>query len=261
MLLEVSRLSKRFGGVHAVEGCSFGVDANEVVGLIGPNGAGKSTVIGLISGFETATAGVVVFDGVNVTRKPAHQRGNLGLLRSFQLARVWDRLTLLENLLVAASNPSREVMWRQFLPDPRQRRAELDDRSRAREVLAEFDLLSLKDIPAGQLSGGQRRLLEFARILMAQPRLVLLDEPSASLSPFMSERIADGIGRLSRAGIAVLLIEHDLPLVESTCSRILCMAAGRLIAEGSMEELRNNELVVRAYLGAAKARVAVVQPQ
>jgi ABC-type branched-subunit amino acid transport system ATPase component len=261
VLLEVSHLSKKFGGVHAVEDCSFRVDANEVVGLIGPNGAGKSTVINLVSGFETASDGVVLFDGVNVSRKPAHQRSNLGLLRSFQLARVWDRLTLLENLLVAASKPSREVVWRQFVPNSRSRQAELDDRSRAREVLEEFDLLSLKNTPAGQLSGGQRRLLEFARILMARPRLVLLDEPSASLSPFMSERIADGIGRLSRAGIAVLLIEHDLPLVESTCSRILCMAAGKLIAEGSMEDLRGNELVVRAYLGAAKARVAVRQTQ
>jgi branched-chain amino acid transport system ATP-binding protein len=259
MLLEVGHLSKRFGGVHAVEDCSFGVDANEVVGLIGPNGAGKSTVINLVSGFETATQGVVVFDGVNVTRKPAHRRSNLGLLRSFQMARVWDRLTLLENLLVAASKPAREVMWRQFLPDSRLQRAELEDRSRGRDVLGEFDLLFLKDTPAGQLSGGQRRLLEFARILMARPRLVLLDEPSASLSPYMSERIADGIRRLSAAGIAVVLIEHDLPLVEATCSRILCMAAGKLIAEGSMEELRGNELVVHAYLGAAKARVAVRQ--
>jgi ABC-type branched-subunit amino acid transport system ATPase component len=140
-------------------------------------------------------------------------------------------------------------------------REELADRSRARQVLAEFDLLSMKDMLAGQLSGGQRRLLEFARILMARPRLVLLDEPSASLSPVMSARIADGIRQLTAAGIAVLLIEHDLQLVETTCSRILCMAAGRLIAEGSMEQLRGNELVVSAYLGAAVANAAMDRRQ
>jgi ABC-type branched-subunit amino acid transport system ATPase component len=261
MLLEVGDLSKRFGGVHAAEGCTFGVDVDEVVGLIGPNGAGKSTLINLVSGFEAPTAGRVVFDGVDVTRKPAHFRNRLGLLRTFQLARIWDRLTLLENLLVAASTPGREVIWRQFLSAGRLHREELADRSRARAVLAEFDLLPMKDMLAGQLSGGQRRLLEFARILMARPRLVLLDEPSASLSSVMSERIADGIRQLTAAGIAVLLIEHDLQLVETTCSRILCMAAGRLIAEGSMEQLRGNELVVSAYLGAAVANAAMDRRQ
>jgi ABC-type branched-subunit amino acid transport system ATPase component len=255
VLLEVDHLSKTFGGVRAAQDCSFSVDAHEIVGLIGPNGAGKSTLIKVVSGFESASAGVVRFDGVNVTRKPAHRRSSLGLMRTFQMARIWDRLTLVENLLVAASTPSREVVWRQFLTVSRLRRAEQDDRVRAREVLAEFDLLSLKDMLAGQLSGGQRRLLEFARILMARPRLVLLDEPSASLSPVMSDRIGEGVKGLSRAGIAVLLIEHDLRLVEATCSRILCMAGGKLIAEGSMNELRDNEHVVRAYLGAAAAAV------
>lgn len=250
-LLEVHGLSKRFGGVHAVEDCDFTVGEGEVVGLIGPNGAGKSTVITLVSGFAEADTGTVRFDGKDVTTQPAHVRARRGLLRTFQAARVWGRLSVMENMLVAATTPARESIWRQFTTPRRQRREEEQDRERAREILADYDLFTLRDLPAEQLSGGQKRLLEFARIVMARPSLVLLDEPSASLSPVMSERIGDSIRHLVEAGIAVLLVEHDLPLVEATCSRIICMAAGRIIAEGSMDSLRRNELVVEAYLGAA----------
>ena len=231
MLLEVSDLSKAYGGVHAVQGCSFSVDEAEIVGLIGPNGAGKSTVISLISGFETPDSGRVRFCGVDVTNQAVHTRAHQGLVRTFQLAHVWGRLTVMENMLVAASRPEREVMWRQFLTPNRLGVAEERDRLRAREVLAEFQLMGLKDTPAEQLSGGQKRLLEFARIVMVQPRLVLLDEPSASLSPYMSARIGEGIIGFAARGIAVLLVEHDLPLVEATSSRILCMSSGKVITK------------------------------
>jgi ABC-type branched-subunit amino acid transport system ATPase component len=258
-LLEVTGLSKRFGGVQAVQDCSLGVDRGEVVGLIGPNGAGKSTVITLVSGFAVSDEGRVKFDDLDITRQPAHVRARHGLLRTFQLARVWGRLSVMENMLVAGSQSRRESLWRQFAAPRRQMREEALDRERAREILNEYQLLRLKDLPAEQLSGGQKRLLEFARIMMAKPRLVLLDEPSASLSPVMSERIGESILRLVGSGIAVLLVEHDLPLVEATCSRIVCMAGGRIIAEGSMESLRRNELVVEAYLGAAVEERAIAQ--
>ncbi len=251
MLLDVTALSKQFGGLHAVESCSFGVDAGSVVGLIGPNGAGKSTVLALVSGFVVADAGTVQFDGVDLSRRPAHVRARLGLIRTFQHAHVWERLSVMENMLVAATSPRRESIWRQFTAPRRQSAEERLDRARAREVLADFELLRLRDMQAGQLSGGQKRLLEFARIVMARPRLVLLDEPSASLSPVMSERIGTSILHLVSQGITVLLVEHDLPLVETVCSRVICMAAGRIIAEGTMESLRRNDLVVEAYLGAA----------
>jgi branched-chain amino acid transport system ATP-binding protein len=256
-LLEVTNLSKKFGGLLAVQDCSLSVDRGEVVGLIGPNGAGKSTVITLVSGFAVADGGRVHFDDVDITRQPAHIRARHGLMRTFQLARVWGRLSVMENMLVAATQSRRESLWRQFSAPRRQLREEAVDRERAREVLNDYDLLRLKDVPAEQLSGGQKRLLEFARIIMARPRLVLLDEPSASLSPVMSERIGESILRLVASGIAVLLVEHDLPLVEATCSRIVCMAGGRIIAEGSMDSLRRNELVVEAYLGAAVEERAI----
>jgi ABC-type branched-subunit amino acid transport system ATPase component len=261
MLLEVAGISKTYGGVHAVDNLSFGIDRNEAVGLIGPNGAGKSTVIALVSGFNTADSGTVLFDGQDVTRQDAYLRARRGLVRTFQLARVWGRLSVMENMLVAASNPSREALWRQFVPSRARRTAENRDRVQAREILADFDLLRLKDLPAAQLSGGQKRLLEFARIVVARPRLVLLDEPTASLSPTMSKRVGESIRYLVAAGIAVLLIEHDTALAEAVCPRILCMAAGRLIAEGSMAHLRRNSEVVEAYLGTGlRTKALAFQP-
>jgi branched-chain amino acid transport system ATP-binding protein/branched-chain amino acid transport system permease protein len=251
MLLQVRGLSKHYGGLQAVDDCSFGVEAGEIVGLIGPNGAGKSTVISLVSGFAQPDAGEVFFGGADVTGRPAHMRARGGLVRTFQLARVWGRLSVMENMLVAAAPVTRESLWRQFTQSRRIRAGEEQDRIQAREILQTFGLTRLKDAPADSLSGGQKRLLEFARILMYRPRLVLLDEPSASLSPDMSALIGDSILRLSSEGIAVLLVEHDVELVERTCSRILCMATGRLIAEGSMAELRASDEVVGAYLGTA----------
>lgn len=248
-LLGVNGLARHYGGVAAVSDCSFQVSEREVLGLIGPNGAGKSTVIGLVSGFIRPDRGAVVFDGADVTRMPVHKRAQRGLVRTFQLARVWNALSVMENMLVAATPPAREAFLRQFLPDRRRRDLEEADRARARRVLGSFDLLRLKDMPAGSLSGGQKRLVEFARILMFRPRLVLLDEPSASLSPAMSAKIGDSIELLASEGISVVLVEHDVDLVERVCSRIVCMASGTVIAEGSMEELRRNQDVVEAYLG------------
>jgi ABC-type branched-subunit amino acid transport system ATPase component len=250
MLLEVSALAKSYGGVRAVTSCSLTVDRHEVVGLIGPNGAGKSTAVDLIAGFARADRGRVALNGQDVTTTPVHVRANLGLVRSFQLAHVWGRLSVLENLLVAGASAAREAVWRQFLTGRRISKQEQQDRIRAREILADFELLKLKDKPADELSGGQQRLLEFARIVMRQPQVVLLDEPSASLSPAMTERIGESILAFASRDIAVLLIEHDLPLVDAVTSRVFCMAAGTVIAEGTMSELRRNPAVLQAYLGA-----------
>jgi ABC-type branched-subunit amino acid transport system ATPase component len=249
-LLAVNGLAKRFGGVDAVSHCSFEVAEREVLGLIGPNGAGKSTVIGLVSGFVRPDRGSVVFDGADVTKLPVHARARRGLVRSFQLARVWGALSVMENMLVAATPPASEAFFRQFGLGRRGRVREEAYRVRAREVLESFDLLRLKDAPAGSLSGGQKRLVEFARILMYRPRLVLLDEPTASLSPAMSQRIGEGIEVLAAEGISVVLIEHDVDLVERVCPRVVCMASGTVIAEGSMDALRRDRSVVTAYLGA-----------
>ncbi len=250
MLLEVSELSKTYGGVRAVTSCSLTVDRHEVVGLIGPNGAGKSTAVDLISGFAKPDSGRCALNGVDVTRMPVYARANRGLVRSFQLAHVWGRLSVLENLLVAGAPATSEAVWRQYLGWRGISRREQQDRIRAREILADFELLKLKDSPADELSGGQQRLLEFARIVMRQPHVILLDEPSASLSPAMTERIGKSILTLADRDIAVLLIEHDLPLVDAVTSRVFCMAAGTVVAEGTMSELRRNPAVLEAYLGA-----------
>jgi ABC-type branched-subunit amino acid transport system ATPase component len=250
MILEVEHVSKRFGGVPAVDDCSFGVQEGQVVGVIGPNGAGKSTLLELLAGFQSSTSGSIRFKSRDTTRLPAHAVASLGIIRTFQLARVWGRLTVMENLLVAGSQPQREQLWRTFFTPGRLTAAEQRDRVRARQLLTTFDLLTLKDSPAERLSGGQRRLLEFARILMARAEMVLLDEPSASLSPVMTALVIQGIKQLASGGVTVLLIEHDMGLVEDLCDRILVMSAGKLIADGSMNEHRANKLVIDAYLGA-----------
>jgi ABC-type branched-subunit amino acid transport system ATPase component len=249
MLLEVEGVTKAFGGVPALVACSIAVDSAEPVGLIGPNGAGKSTLIEVISGFQTAAAGRIRVGGVDISGLSPHVVASHGLLRTFQLARVWGRLTVLENLLVVGSETKHETVWQALLSSRKLRTYEGRQRERARQILAEFDLIKHKDAPAERLSGGQKRILEFARIMMANPKIVLLDEPSASLSPEMSSRIGEGIRRMSAAGMAVLLVEHDLGLVESVANRVVVMAAGQVVAEGSLAQLRTNPIVVNAYLG------------
>jgi ABC-type branched-subunit amino acid transport system ATPase component len=249
MLLAVEELTKLFGGVPAVNHCSLEIGANEITAIIGPNGAGKSTLIDLVAGFQKPTSGRVQFAEHDITHRAPHSVANLGLIRTFQLARVWGRLTVMENLLVAGAGPGRETLWRTFVGMRHLRRAESADRVRARQVLGEFDLLHHKDTRAEALSGGQKRILEFARIVMASPRMVLLDEPSASLSPDMSARVGLGIRHLFDAGITVLLVEHDLSLVESLTERVVVMAFGEVIGAGSLTELRSNSAVVDAYLG------------
>jgi ABC-type branched-subunit amino acid transport system ATPase component len=256
VILEITNVSKHFGGVPAVDDCTFCVQVGEVLGLIGPNGAGKSTLIDLVSGFQQPSSGTVRFGGRDVTRQPAHVISELGMVRTFQLARVWGGLTVLENLLVAGCKPAEEKLWRTFFTPAWIRARESTDRARAREILASFDLLRLRDSPAQQLSGGQKRLLEFARILMRRPPMALLDEPSASLSPAMSQRIGEGIQQLAATGITVVLIEHDLPLVEAMCTRVVVMALGKVIADGGMHEHRVNELVLNAYLGAGSRKTS-----
>jgi ABC-type branched-subunit amino acid transport system ATPase component len=248
-LLEVAGLMKHFGGVPAVDGCSFAIEAGTVVGLIGPNGCGKSTVIDLVCGRKTPDAGTVTFEGRDVTGVPAYRLARAGLTRTFQRARGWSRLTVLENMLVAAAPDGRESVWRTYLTPGTLRRRDERDLVRARAILEEFGLIGLKDDAAETLSGGQQRLLEFARIVMAQPRMVLLDEPLASVNPVMAERMGAEIGRLARAGITVLLVEHNVAVVEDICPRVIVMAQGRVIAEGSMAELRRRTDVVDAYLG------------
>jgi branched-chain amino acid transport system ATP-binding protein/branched-chain amino acid transport system permease protein len=248
-VLQVSNLAKAFGGVKAVDGAGFEVLAGSLTGLIGPNGAGKSTVINLISGFESPDSGSIEFEGRHIEGMAAHAVSRLGLVRSFQTPREWPGLTVMDNMLLSVPADGRDAIWRGLFTARRLRTAELADRVRARELLDVVGLLKLKDEPAGNLSGGQKRLLEFARLAAASPRFVLLDEPQAGVNPVLRERMADLIRAMVSSGMTVLMVEHNLPFLEKLCDHVIVMAVGRVIAAGSMTELRANRDVVDAYLG------------
>jgi ABC-type branched-subunit amino acid transport system ATPase component len=248
-LLEVIGINKSYGGVHAVQDCSFSVAGGSITGLIGPNGAGKSTVINLVSGFVRPDSGVIRFGEREIQAKPMHRVSRMGLMRTFQTPREWPALTVMENMLLAAPARGRDALWRAYLQYKQLKAAEAEDRIQARQLLRDFNLFDLRDELAGNLSGGQKRLLEFARIAFAKPRMVLLDEPQSGVNPVLADRMIAGIERLNADGITVLMIEHNLGFVERLCPRVLVMALGTCIASGSLEELRSDVGVLEAYLG------------
>ena len=246
-------LAKRFGGVSAVADCSFAVPVSRVTGLIGPNGAGKSTAIDLVTGFKMPDAGVVRFGGLEIQGWSPHRISRLGLIRTFQLPKEWSGLTVMENMLIAAPERGREAIWRALLTPGPLRQAEDEDRARARTILEEFGLLALRDELAGNLSGGQKRLLEFARVAMARPRMVILDEPMGGVNPVLGARMGDAIASLVASGVTVVIVEHNLPFIERVCDAVIVMALGTVIATGPFSSLRSNRAVVDAYLGEVPA--------
>jgi ABC-type branched-subunit amino acid transport system ATPase component len=248
--LEVRDLTKRFGGVLAVDGCSFVAPMGQVTGLIGPNGAGKSTAIDLISGFKLPDSGTVMFKSKSLVGLPPHVISRLGLIRTFQAPREWPGLTVLENVVMARWDPAREGFLRGLLPPARaQRVSATDELAKAREILDEFGLAKLRNERAGNLSGGQKRLVEFARIRMAAPELVILDEPMGGVNPVLGERMAVAIEGFIAAGTSVIVVEHNLPFIERVTQHVIVMAQGAVIAEGPFETLRANRDVIDAYLG------------
>ncbi len=251
VLLEVSGLSKSFGGVEAVRDCSFTVPEGSITGLIGSNGAGKSTTVNLISGFHKPDRGSVRFAGEEMVGRSPDQISARGMIRTFQTTREWGSLTVMENMLVAAPSRGRDSVWRSLFTPRAIGRADREDRQTARGVLGEIGLLGLRDHRAGELSGGQKRLLEFARIMMARPRMALLDEPLAGVNPVLVERIDHAVAYLRSSGITLLIIEHNLGFVEAVCDSAVVMALGTAIATGRMEDLRKDPAVVDAYLGVA----------
>jgi neutral amino acid transport system ATP-binding protein len=248
-ILEVENLVKSFGGVHAIRDLSLSIEEGSVEGLIGPNGAGKSTAIEIMSGFLRPDKGTVRFRGETIQGLAPHKVSRLGLMRSFQLAREWPQLSVLENMLVAAVDNGREALWRALLTPWRLHREQREDRERVGAILEEFGLYGLRNDMAGTLSGGQKRLLEFARLVAAKPRLVLLDEPMAGVNPTMGAHIQDAIRRFTERGITVMLVEHNLSFVEALCGSVTVMAHGTQIARGQMATLRLDETVREAYLG------------
>jgi ABC-type branched-subunit amino acid transport system ATPase component len=248
--LEVRSLFKNFGGVAAVYDCSFTAPRLKVTGLIGPNGAGKSTAIDLISGFKLPDSGAVLFAGREVQGLPPHEIARLGLIRTFQTPREWAGLSVLENVALSRWDAGRETLrtglWGLNRAQRKSGEAEL---ARAREILTEFELIHLRNELAGELSGGQKRLLEFARIRMVEPVLVILDEPMGGVNPVLGERIATAIGAFISAGTTVVVVEHNLAFIERVTDHVIVMAEGKVIAEAPFQNLRANRQVIDAYLG------------
>jgi ABC-type branched-subunit amino acid transport system ATPase component len=247
--LVVEDLRRDFGGVWAVDGASFSIKRGAITGLIGPNGAGKSTVVGLIGGAIQPAAGRVIFEGEDITELPPHQRARRGLVRTYQLSSEFGRLTVLENLLVAAPEQRGEQLRTLLLGKRYWRDQERELVSRARALMERFRMSAKEDEYAGNLSGGQKRLVEIMRALMARPKLVLLDEPMAGVNPTLARSIEDDLTSLVDDGVALLLVEHELDVVERLSETVVAMALGKVLAVGTMAELRARKDVLDAYLG------------
>lgn len=241
-LLEVEGLSKRFGGVTAVSACSLALQPGSITALIGPNGSGKTTVFNLITGFIARDSGEVRFKGQSIAGLGPDRIYALGIARTFQLARIFPRLTALENMLV----PVRRAGLRGLFSRGQWK----DERARAMDLLDFMEISHLADALGGSLSYGQRKLLELAAVMMAQPQLVLLDEPAGGINPALLERIAAHIRRLNDAGVAFLLVEHNMPFVMGLCEEVIVLHRGGVIARGTPAEVRGNAAVLDAYLGA-----------
>jgi len=248
-LLEIRGIAKTFGGVVAVADCSMTIREGTVVGLIGPNGAGKSSVIDLVSGFERPDRGSVLFDGVELIGKRPDQISRLGLIRTFQTPREWRDMSVIDNVRVGRSDLKRESIWRSLVSAGNHRDLEKRETEEVRALMTHYRLDEVRNRRAVGLSGGQKRLLEFARIAAAKPRLTILDEPMGGVNPVLGERIGEAIRELKRAGSTVVVVEHNLPFIEKTCDEVVVMDLGTVIAQGPFGELRDNKRVVDAYLG------------
>jgi len=249
-MIVVEDLHKHFGGFHAVDGASLSIKPGSITGLIGPNGAGKTTLFNVIAGVHQATSGRVTMDGEDITGLPPHELFDKGLLRTFQIAHEFSSMTVRENLMMVPANQSGETLWNTWFNRGRIAQEEKALKAKADEVLDFLTISHLSDEKAGNLSGGQKKLLELGRTMMVDAKIVFLDEVGAGVNRTLLMTIGDAILRLNKErGYTFVVIEHDMDFIGKICDPVICMAEGKVLAEGTLAEIKANEQVIEAYLG------------
>jgi ABC-type branched-subunit amino acid transport system ATPase component len=248
-VLEVTDLRKSYGAVHALDGVSFAVEAGSITGLIGPNGSGKSTAIDCLSGFQKLDSGKVVLAGNDITGKVAHEIARAGLMRTFQTVRVYERLTLRDNLAIATQQFDKATWLDDFLRTRRYRDAVAAAEVRANELVELIGLRKYYEIETGILSYGQKKLVALAMALMPKPKIVVLDEPVAGVNPTRIREIEEALATLNRAGETFLIVEHNVEFITNLCHRVVVLDQGAKLAEGTAAEIHADSRVLEAYLG------------
>ena len=254
-MIVVENLQKQFGGFKAVDGTSLTIGSNTITGIIGPNGAGKTTLFNVIAGVYKPSNGKVYMDGEEITGLPPHELFNKGLLRTFQVAHEFSSMSVLENLMMVPGNQSGENIWNAWF---NRNQIIIDEESikfKAKEVMDFLTIGHLEDEKAGNLSGGQKKLLELGRTMMVDAKIVFLDEVGAGVNRTLLKTIGDAILRLNKEfGYTFCMIEHDMDFISRLCDPVIVLAEGKVLAEGSVEEIKKNEEVIEAYLGRGKSK-------
>ncbi|SFR04495.1 ABC transporter ATP-binding protein [Poseidonocella sedimentorum] len=249
-MIRVENLHKHFGGFHAVDGASLEIAPGSITGLIGPNGAGKTTLFNVIAGVLKPTSGHVFMGDENITGLPPHELFHKGVLRTFQIAHEFSTMSCRENLMMVPGDQSGERLWNTWVGRKRIANEERALRAKADEVLEFLTIEHLADHKAGQVSGGQKKLLELGRTMMVDAKIVFLDEVGAGVNRTLLNTIGDAILRLNtERGYTFVVIEHDMDFIGRICDPVICMAEGKKLAEGTLDEIKANEQVIEAYLG------------
>lgn len=249
-MIKVKDLHMHFGGIKAVNGTSIEIAKGSITGLIGPNGAGKTTLFNVIAGHYTPTSGTVQLDGEDITGLTPHELFGKGLLRTFQIAHEFSTLTVRENLMMVPGAQSGETLWNAWFKSAEVRAQEAEVARKADEVIEFLEISHVADELAGNLSGGQKKLLELGRTMMVDAKVVFLDEVGAGVNRTLLNTIGDAIIRLNKErGYTFCMIEHDMDFIGRMCDPVICMAEGQVLAEGTVDEVKNNEAVIEAYLG------------
>ena len=247
--LEVTNLKKSFGGIKAVDVESLNLNRNELTSIIGPNGAGKTTFFDLISGFQDSDEGKVYLNNKNISKSQPYAIARLGMIRTFQLTKVFDRMTVLENMMFSASTVNNDSFLKSLVKLPSQKTTEKKIRDKSFEIMKELNIDHMANSYAREMSGGQKKLLELGRSIINNPSVLLLDEPLAGVNPKLAEEILQIIVNLSGKGISILMVEHNIEAVMKISERVIVLAEGKVIADSTPENIRTDQKVIEAYLG------------